>query len=172
MATNIDASWTRLRSSRRPSAPASSTRGRPSTTSSPSIHIFRRTRCSSATSRRRRRTCTSGRGSSTSHRRSTILHASRSGLRCSTTSPRAASSSAWVAVRRLPSRRASVSPIPTSRATCSTRSWASSARCGGPRSTRDSTASSSRCPRATCCPSRSKSRTRRLVFRVQQRVLS
>ena len=47
------------------------------------------------------------------------------------------------------------------RATCSTRSSASSAACGAPRSTRASTARSSRCRRATCCRSRTRSRTRR-----------
>ena len=56
---------------------------------------------------------------------------------------------------------ASASPNPTSRRTCSTRSSASSARCGAPRSTRATTAGSSRCRRATCSRSRTPRRTRR-----------
>ena len=137
---------------RRP-RPASSTRGRPSTTSSRSTRTSRPTRCSSATSRRRRRL--------DPHRfRHLQRHAAGEPPGPRRRARRDARPPLRGALRvrhgpRLVDDRAEGLRHHRSRphrARCSTRSSASSARCGSTRTTRASTASSSRCRRATCLP--------------------
>ena len=85
--------------------------------------------------------------------------ASPSGWPCSTTSPRVASSSAPAAARPRPSRRASGSRTPSSPARWWPRPCRRSCACGRTRTTA-TTASSSPCRPATCCPSPTPSPTR------------
>ena len=161
-ATSTVASWTKLRSCKPPTASASSTRGRPSTTSSPSTRTSRPTRCSSATSRRRRTNIHLGSG--IFNITPPVNHPARVAERVGAARPPVGGA---VRVRdgpRFVDDRAEGLRHRRSRphqATCSTRSSASSARCGARANTRVTTASSSRCRRATCSRSRTRSRIRR-----------